>query len=563
MEHSVRILLVEGRRSVQKQFASQLSSFNTYLESVPGPATALERVQTIPFDLVTIGSEIEQGERLSLIRELQKLGGGPAILVLIPARGEALAAEALNRGAGDYIIHDKEDRYLGLLPMVVRNILRRRQLEKEKLAMLNTLQKRNLTLASLNQVSNELTSLLDLSRITNRLMRAAIEILNAEGGSLWLWNDSSHEEMVCGAVIHRTNTPPLLGLKRRRGEGVVGWVAERNRSAFLNQVDRDDRFSREIDLQINFTTDSLMAVPLRVRDEVTGVLEFVNKIDGPFDEDDLSLAETLAASAATALENARLVEELRLYTLDLEERNEELNAFGHTLAHDLQNMLSRIVGFAELLMMEIDEPADGELSPLTLYNAAELISRNSRKMSGIIEALLQLAAVRKMEVHFEPIEMGAVVEEAVVRLHDLIAESGATLCRPKEWPTAYGYSPWVEEVWFNYISNALKYGGRPPKIQLGADSRPETQEIRYWVADNGVGIDPINQQELFRPFKRISTSSEEGHGLGLSIVARIVKRMGGAVGVTANPEGGSCFYFTLPRYQSEPRASRVPAEQEA
>jgi len=121
---------------------------------------------------------------------------------------------------------------------------------------------------------------------------------------------------------------------------------------------------------------------------------------------------------------------------------------------------------------------------------------------------------------------------------------------------ALGYMPWVEEIWVNYLSNAIKYGGRPPRLELGADPLPNPPPqageglgggmIRFWVRDHGAGLTPEDQARLFTPFTRLDQVRVKGHGLGLSIVRRIVEKLGGQVGVESQVGQGSTFSFTLP-----------------
>ncbi len=112
---------------------------------------------------------------------------------------------------------------------------------------------------------------------------------------------------------------------------------------------------------------------------------------------------------------------------------------------------------------------------------------------------------------------------------------------------ALGHAPWLEAVWVNYISNALKYGGTPPRLTLGA-SREGDGLVCFWVQDNGDGIQPDEQQKLFTPFTRLAQYKVQGNGLGLSIVSRVIEKLGGDVGVesTGRAGDGSRFYFTLP-----------------
>jgi signal transduction histidine kinase len=219
----------------------------------------------------------------------------------------------------------------------------------------------------------------------------------------------------------------------------------------------------------------------------------------------------------------------------------ELEAFAHTVAHDLKTPLAVLIGYSAMLHDEM-----GQLSPGEVAQAVAVIERTGQKMDNIIEELLLLASVRKMEeVPVGPLDMGAIVAEAQTRLDGLIAESGATVIGPEKWPAAIGYAAWVEEVWVNYLSNAIKYGGEPPRVELGAAEQAGGM-VRFWVRDNGHGIPAEELPRLFVEFARLPPIRVEGHGLGLSIVRRIVEKLGGRIGVESNVGQGSEFSFTLP-----------------
>lgn len=225
---------------------------------------------------------------------------------------------------------------------------------------------------------------------------------------------------------------------------------------------------------------------------------------------------------------------------DLMAQISELNAFAHTVAHDLKNPMALIVGFTELLLSEQE---DLPMKQQTLY--LEKVQKAGRKAANIIDELLLLASVRQQGVHMEPIDMASVVMLAQDRLTYVVSEYKAEIRLPESWPLALGHAPWVEEVWANYLSNALKYGGRPPLIELGAE-RTAVNQIRFWIRDNGPGIPPEKQPTLFTEFVRLSERNVEGQGLGLSIVQRIVHKLSGEVGVISQDGVGSEFYFTLP-----------------
>jgi PAS domain S-box-containing protein len=244
----------------------------------------------------------------------------------------------------------------------------------------------------------------------------------------------------------------------------------------------------------------------------------------------------------------RAEEALYLYARELEASNAELDAFAHTVAHDLKSPLSTLAGFGDLL-----EQKHTTMSSEQLAVSANSIGRSARRMINIIDELLLLASVRKMdEVPTGPLDMAAIVAAAQERLQDIIDISQGEITLPPAWPTAIGYAPWVEEVWVNYLSNALQYGGTPPLVEVGFDVAREAVDefprfqVRFWVKDNGAGLTSEEQERLFTPFTRLDQARARGHGLGLSIVRRIVEKLGGQVGVESEVDWGSTFWFTLP-----------------
>jgi signal transduction histidine kinase len=225
----------------------------------------------------------------------------------------------------------------------------------------------------------------------------------------------------------------------------------------------------------------------------------------------------------------------------LQTQNAELDAFAHTVAHDIKNPLAVIVGYGEILQI-----GRGQMSQAEIDEHLAMIVASGNRTTAIVDALLLLASTkREQPVALQALEMDAVVAHLKVRLRDLIDAYGATIVLPERWPAALGYGPWVEEVWANYLSNAIKYGGCPPLIELGADPALDGQ-VRFWVRDNGTGLSEGEQRRLFTSFTRLHLDKAPGHGLGLSIVQRVVERLGGQVGVESAVGAGSRFYFTLP-----------------
>jgi signal transduction histidine kinase len=237
--------------------------------------------------------------------------------------------------------------------------------------------------------------------------------------------------------------------------------------------------------------------------------------------------------------------------LEKKELLDELDAFAHTVAHDLKNPLATLngrIGLLDLTLGTGDEAALRKHLGEARYAAHRL---------GLIidDDILMLAGVRRQQVVPEPLDTNSIVREAVDRLEELLSRTGATVHRPDRWPAAVGHASWIVHVWSNYISNAAKYGGPKAEITLGADMRPSSGRVRFWVQDRGPGLGAAAQASLFVPFARISTGRGSGHGLGLSIVMRIVEKLGGQVGVENEPGKGARFWFELPALASAQCAS--------
>ena len=219
----------------------------------------------------------------------------------------------------------------------------------------------------------------------------------------------------------------------------------------------------------------------------------------------------------------------------------ELDTFAHAVAHDLKNPVGALLYYAERLVDECESaPAADRLD----WAKTTLQAGNS--MLEIINGLLLLAQARLQSVETERLDMRAIAEGVVDRHQLMIEQSGARVKLADRWPDAIGYAPWVEEVWANYLTNAIKYGGTPPEIELGGDIAGPAH-CRFWVRDNGGGLSAEQCQRLFVPFTRLH-ANVAGHGLGLSIVQRIIDRLDGSVEVVS-PGGhgrGSEFRFTLP-----------------
>lgn len=298
-----------------------------------------------------------------------------------------------------------------------------------------------------------------------------------------------------------------------------------------------DEHTREIPVIFMSALDEIMD---KVKAFAVGGVDYITK---PFQVEEV-LARVKTHIALQALQKKLEHQVLTLQDLNtaLQESNNELDAFAHTVAHDLKNPIANILMATDLL----EQPGgDAQMSREKIAEVAHWLNVSARKAVNIIDELLLLASVRQEDVARAPVDMARVVQHAQNRLDWMIAQYQGSLTLPEQWPVALGYAPWIEEIWVNYLSNGLKYGGQPPQLQLGATELADGS-IRFWIEDNGPGIPPEKVEMLFTEFTRIERARAEGHGLGLSIVKRIVAKLNGSVGVISQVGRGSLFYFTLP-----------------
>ncbi|MBN1119434.1 MAG: tetratricopeptide repeat protein [Anaerolineae bacterium] len=422
------------------------------------------------------------------------------------------------------IAHDTETAQKSAEIYRLRNVELEREIT-QRMTFEEELQQAHDRLLALRRVDIDLTSRLDVDHVLSEALKAAIRLSGAAAGAIWQAEGDDFR------LVQRDGCYPedLIGLYLPSETGVYGRVVRERESAILPAVDDDPEY-----VSIVEGMSALLVLPLVSRQALIGILSLETSQPGGFPPDTLDTLNLLAGRIAIAIDNARAYEEL-------ESLVEELDAFAHMVAHDLKYPLSMITGYAGLLLEDHPTMPEDEL-----HEMLQRVIDGALEMSTIIDALLLLAGIRALgEVDITDLDMSPLVENVRLRLAPLIDEHHAEIRLPSRWPLARGYAPWIEEVWSNYLSNALKYGGDPSVIELGAALQSDNM-IRFWVHDNGPGLTPEEQERLFTPFTRLKQVQVEGHGLGLSIARRIVEKLGGQVGVESKPGAGSTFSFTLP-----------------
>ncbi|MGB0132996.1 sensor histidine kinase [Dokdonella sp.] len=237
-----------------------------------------------------------------------------------------------------------------------------------------------------------------------------------------------------------------------------------------------------------------------------------------------------------------LNENLEAQVAQVSEVNRELESFSYSVSHDLRAPLRHIAGFTDKLGSHIDDTADEKAR-----HYLQVIGDAARRMSTLIENLLEYSRLGRNSLRIMPVDMDDLVGE--VRGMLLADESN----REIEWqigdlPAAMGDESMLRQVWQNLIGNALKYtsGRATTHIEISADSS-RSDEVVYSVRDNGTGFDMAYSGKLFGVFQRLHKASEfPGTGIGLANVRRIVGRHGGRVWAESEPDKGATFHFSLP-----------------
>ena len=229
----------------------------------------------------------------------------------------------------------------------------------------------------------------------------------------------------------------------------------------------------------------------------------------------------------------QLIEELadlRQRVTQLQRFCGDLDAFAYTVAHDLKRPLSLVIGYSDLLLGEYETMPKGELA-----ECLQTIDQAAQKMNDSISELMLLVHVRDEEkVEIRPLDMGNVVAEALARLNYLIRRREIKITQPAQWPEALGYAPWVEEIWYTFISEILRLDASPLHIDIGA-SEEEDNMARFWVQVSDRAFTAEQQARLGQIIG----------GFKSDLVKRIVKNLGGTFGAVGDIGYGGELYFTL------------------
>ncbi|MGQ3411042.1 PAS domain-containing sensor histidine kinase [Natrinema sp. LN54] len=271
-----------------------------------------------------------------------------------------------------------------------------------------------------------------------------------------------------------------------------------------------------------------------------GVLDVYDTRRREFADHDVDFLESVATILATAIERQRYERQLNETVSDLEASNERLEQFAYAASHDLQEPLRMVSSYLQLIEGRYADELDADGREFIEYAVD-----GADRMREMIDGLLEYSRIDSQGDPFEPVDLDAVLEDVLTDLQVMIDRQDAEITA-EALPEVTGDSRQLRQLFQNLLSNAIEYSGdEPPRVHLSAEHNGRNWEIS--VRDEGIGIDPDDQDRVFRVFQRLHSREEyDGTGIGLALCRRIVERHGGRIWVDSEPGEGSTFSFTIP-----------------
>lgn len=409
-------------------------------------------------------------------------------------------------------------------------------------------------LGRLHEITRAALAAPDLRTMLQMLADRLVEVIGADACRVNLWDQTRRQPVLAAATGMDPHAVPWVQVEP--GEATItGSALAVGRAIAVEDLLDTPYLSPRIAATIPFRSG--LGVPLIAGGEKLGALAMFFNDRHHFTPDEIARAEQAGGVMALALQRALLLEQVRTQaselelrvaerTAELEEANAELDAYSHSVAHDLRAPLRAIQGFGQALREDhagrLDEEGQDYLKRIEA--AAEELDR-------LTQDLLAYSRLGRLEMRLQPVDLGEVVGETLAVLEVDIRNQEAVVRVEDPLPVVKGHRVVLTQAVANLVSNALKFvpTGTAPRVRVAAE--PRDGWVRLWVEDNGIGIAPEHQERIFRVFERLHGSEAyPGTGIGLAIVRRGIERMGGRVGVESAGGQGSRFWIELPEVKT-------------
>ena len=391
------------------------------------------------------------------------------------------------------------------------------------------------------EISVTLNSTLELDPLLRFIIQSAADLTGSEAASILLVDERTQNLFF--AAASGSSPEELQSIPVPLEGSIAGTIFREDRPLIINEVAQDPRHFRQVDEQTSFHTRSLIGVPMRIKDQVTGVLEAMNKRQGLYGESDLRTLEIIASQAAVAINNARLLEALQQAYDELGKLDKMKSDFIAIASHELRTPLGLVLGYASLLQEE------------TRPESAELVGRvvnSALRMRALIDdmASLHMLQLGSSELELQSHELQQIIQQAVDEVRSLVQAKNQTILVELPEP------PLVCQVdaakltlaLANLLNNAVRFTPETGKIKLSLERRGKEALIQ--VKDNGIGIPSDQLDQIFEAFYQVEdhmTRRHGGLGLGLAIVAAIIEAHQGRVWAESRGEAkGATITLAIP-----------------
>jgi len=403
-------------------------------------------------------------------------------------------------------------------------------------------------LKALGEVSQAVSSTLDLQTVLTTVVNRAVQLSGANGGVIYEYDESTqmfHLRATHG--VQEEIIQVLRGARIRLGEGAMGKAAATRIPVQVSDMldERGTVLERVRPILAQAGYRSMLAVPLLLEEQTFGGLVVYRPESGNFSPEAVNLLQTFATQSTLAIQNARLFREIGEKGQQLEIASKHKSQFLANMSHELRTPLNAILGYTELIIDEIY----GEV-PEPIRDVLERVQQGGRHLLDLINDVLDISKMEagQLTLSLNDYSMAEVVYTVSTAVEALAAEKGLALKveLAPELPLGRGDERRLAQVLLNLVGNAIKFTeAGDVQIQVTATDGVFTVA----VADTGPGIAEAHQQTIFEEFQQADSSSTRlkgGTGLGLAIVKRIVEMHGGRVWVESSLGKGSTFWFTLP-----------------
>jgi len=400
-------------------------------------------------------------------------------------------------------------------------------------------------LQALGEVSQAVSSTLDLQKVLATIVAHAVELSGTESGAIYEFDEVAEEFQL--RATHRMSEELIQAIREagiNLSETAVGWAGKKREAVQVPDILQEPTYpTGEIMKREGFR--ALLAVPLLREDRLIGGLVVRRRAPGEFQKETVDLLQTFATQSALAIQNARLFREIESKGRELEIASKHKSDFLANMSHELRTPLNAILGYTELILDKIY----GDV-PETIQEVLERVEKNGRHLLGLINDVLDLSKIEagQLALSLDDYSMKEVVHTVVTSVESLAAEKNLELKVSVSPEVAHGKGDQqrISQVFLNLVGNAIKFT-EAGEVRIEATASNDTFVLS--VSDTGPGLSEADQQRVFEEFHQVdgsSTRKKGGTGLGLSIAKRIVEMHGGRIWVESTVGKGSTFWFTLP-----------------